>query len=60
MVGSGWDDGYFVSPKKEVFETLTMFSTEVQRRSGLVLQLTKSEVCTHNAQWAKITGHSPV
>ena len=51
----GWDDGYFVGPEKEVFETLETFSTEVQRRSGLVLRLTKSEVYTHNAHWVKIS-----
>ena len=48
MVRCGWDDGYFVGPEKEVFETLETFSTEVQRRSGLVLQVTKSEVYTHS------------
>ena len=46
MVRCGWDDGYFVGPEKEVFEALAVFSTEVQRRSGLVLQVTKSEVYT--------------
>ena len=44
----GWDDGYFVGPEKEVFEALTVFSLEVQRRSGLVLQVPKSEVYTTN------------
>ena len=48
MVRCGWDDGYFVGPEKEVFEALTVFSSEVQRRSGLVLQVTKSEVYTTN------------
>ena len=48
MVRCGWDDGYFVGPEKEVFEALAVFSTEVQRRSGLVLQVTKSEVYTRN------------
>ena len=48
MVRCGWDDGYFVGPEKEVFEALAVFNTEVQRRSGLVLQVTKSEVYTKN------------
>ena len=46
MVRCGWDDGYFLGPKEEVFQALNLFSSEVQRSSGLVLQVTKSEVYT--------------
>ena len=44
MVRAGWDDAYFVGPKTEVFSALDEFKTEVNRKAGLVLQVTKSEV----------------
>ena len=44
MVRAGWDDAYFVGPKTEVFNALEEFKTEVNNKSGLVLQVTKSEV----------------
>ena len=46
MVRCGWDDGYFLGPKEEVFQTLSLFSSEVHSSTGLVLQVTKSEVFT--------------
>ena len=44
MVRCGWDDGYFLGPKEEVFQALDEFSREVHRSCGLILQVTKSEV----------------
>ena len=49
MVRCGWDDGYFLGPKEEVFQALNLLSSEVQRSSGMVLQVTKSE------QWKKFS-----
>ena len=44
MVRCGWDDGYFVGPKEDVFKALDVFSRDVNTKAGLVLQVTKSEV----------------
>ena len=44
MVRYGWDDGYLLGKKKKVFQALEEFSRQVQMRSGLVLQASKSVV----------------
>ena len=46
MVRYGWDDGYLLGKKKKVFQALEEFSRQVQMRSGLVLQASKSVVYT--------------
>ena len=46
MVRYGWDDGYLLGKKKKVFQALKEFSRQVQMRSGLVLQASKSVVYT--------------
>ena len=46
MVRYGWDDGYLLGKKKKVFQALEEFSRQVQIRSGLVLQASKSVVYT--------------
>ena len=44
MVRYEWDDGYLLGKKKKVFQALEEFSRQVQMRSGLVLQASKSVV----------------
>ena len=46
MVRYEWDDGYLLGKKKKVFQALKEFSRQVQMRSGLVLQASKSVVYT--------------
>ena len=46
MVRYGWDDGYLLGKKKKVFQALEEISRQVQMRSGLVLQASKSVVYT--------------
>ena len=45
MVRYGWDNGYLLG-KKKVFQALEEISRQVQMRSGLVLQASKSVVYT--------------